>query len=82
VLIPLLLFQEGGRILTLGEFFRHRRLEKGLSLRKLAKLSGVYFSTLSRIERGRNKHPELRTVAAIIQVLDIPHEDVMIFYKK
>ena len=42
------------RINSRAESMRRARMNAGLSLRALEKISGVKFGTISRIEQGRN----------------------------
>lgn len=57
--------------LKLGEKIQAIRVEKGLSLRKLAEGSGVTPAMLSQIENER-VNPSLNTLRAIARMLDIP----------
>jgi transcriptional regulator with XRE-family HTH domain len=53
-----------------GSNVRTIRLEKGLSLKDLAKLSQVSFSMLSKVERGQ-KTPTIRVAIQIANALEI-----------
>jgi transcriptional regulator with XRE-family HTH domain len=57
-------------IAELAALLRQRRLKDGLSLRELSALTGVPFSTLSRVESG--KIPDLATFRNIVGWLGIP----------
>jgi len=57
-------------IAELAALLRQRRLKDGLSLRELSALTGVPFSTLSRVESG--KVPDLATFRNIVGWLGIP----------
>jgi transcriptional regulator with XRE-family HTH domain len=59
-------------ITELAAMLRQRRLRDGLSLRELSALTGVPFSTLSRVESGRV--PDLATFRNIVGWLGIPVE--------
>lgn len=52
-----------------GSDLKKRRIEAGLSQRRLAQLADVAPHTLSRIEAGRNS-PTLRTIGRIIRALE------------
>ena len=49
---------------------RQLRERKGVSLRELARLSGVGAATLSRIESGEG-NPRLTTLVRLAEVLDV-----------
>jgi transcriptional regulator with XRE-family HTH domain len=53
----------GGRV-------RKLRVERGLSLRKLAKLTGIAYSNLSKFENGAHD-PKLSTIARIAEALGV-----------
>ena len=59
-------------IAELAAVLRQRRKKDGLSLRELSALTGVPFSTLSRVESG--KVPDLATFRNIVGWLGIPVE--------
>lgn len=52
-------------------FIEKVRLEKGLSLSELARMSGVAKSHISNIESGE-KYPTLPTLCKIAKALDVP----------
>ncbi|MDL4838936.1 helix-turn-helix domain-containing protein [Aquibacillus rhizosphaerae] len=54
----------------LGERLKNERKRKGLSLTKLASMSGISKSYLSYIERGLQKNPSLDVLAKIAVSLD------------
>jgi len=54
----------------LGERLREARVERGLSLRELARRLEVSPSLLSQIETGKT-HPSVRTLYAIVDALDV-----------
>ena len=54
---------------------RQLRERKGVSLRKLARLSGVGAATLSRIESGE-ANPRLSTLLQLADVLDVSVTDL------
>lgn len=60
----------------LGSLVARRRKELGLSLAKLAKLSGHPVSSLHGIENGENQNPRFEIIIDICQVLDISLEEM------
>lgn len=70
---------------TFGEIIKERREELGLSLRSVAKKLGMLAMYLSDIERGNRTPPIGNNVkedymSKIIKVLQIPNDQVDIFY--
>jgi len=63
--------------LDLGELVKKKRLEKGLSLRQLSKISGVSLGRLGDIERGDTKNPKLKTLQKIAEALEIPSDQII-----
>ncbi|WP_139490095.1 helix-turn-helix domain-containing protein [Brevibacillus dissolubilis] len=64
---------------SLVKFYREK---KGMSLSQLSKVadSRVSYSTLSRIEKGLTKHPDLETFEYLIEQLNIPQEEAYALY--
>ena len=60
---------------TLGGNLRRARLERGLSLRALARQLDVSPSLVSQIETGRNQ-PSVRTLYAMVSKLGVSLDDV------
>ncbi len=60
----------------LGTLVRHRREEKGLSLRAVGVVAGISFVNVRDIERGRIQHPTRDTLAGLAEALDIPIADL------
>jgi transcriptional regulator with XRE-family HTH domain len=60
----------------LGQFLRHHRKEHGLTVRDLAKNSGVDRTAIVRIENGSVAAPRPDTLRALAQALAIPLADV------
>lgn len=56
---------------TLGELVRKLREEAGLSTRKLAELSGVNQSNISRLELGRAPRSTMSSLTRIAEALDV-----------
>jgi XRE family transcriptional regulator, master regulator for biofilm formation len=54
-----------------GTVIREIREDKGISLNKLSKLSGVSKSYISFIERGKQTNPSISVIERIAEALDI-----------
>lgn len=61
----------------IGEFVRAERRKKGLSQRKLALLSGVSNSEISRIEAGQRKKPSPGVLRALAGPLGVSYEALL-----
>lgn len=57
--------------MRLNDLVRTRRIELGLSQMELAIKSGLYQRTISEVERGLSRHPNLRTLQALAEALDL-----------
>ena len=44
---------------NIGDYIAKARIDKGYSMRKLARLSGLDNATISKIESGKIKNPKL-----------------------
>lgn len=62
---------------VLSKFIIQKRKEKGYSQRKLAAISGLSNTTISRIENGEIDNPEIETLIKIAETLKID-KDVLI----
>lgn len=60
-----------------GEFVRRKRLEKCLSQRQLAALSGISNSEISRIEAGGRQNPSPAVLRLLSAALDTPYEEML-----
>ena len=60
-----------------GQFIRNLRLEKNISQRELAHLSGLNHSEISRIEGGSRPSPSPDRLAKLAPHLGVAHEDLM-----
>lgn len=65
---------------TLGEYIRNKRLEMGISLSELSRRTGVSKGVLSKIEVGDTKHPLLRTIKTIGEVVYMPKDEIIDIY--
>ncbi|BFH12497.1 helix-turn-helix transcriptional regulator [Paenibacillus melissococcoides] len=63
-----------------GELIYEYRKKARYTLRQLSALSGIPKGTISKIERGETKRPELATVLALTSPLSIPYADVVSHY--
>lgn len=54
---------------TIGELLRQKREEAGLSIRRLAELSGVNQANISRLERGEASRPMLSSLTRLAEAL-------------
>jgi len=61
----------------IGDVFKQRRLEKGLSVREVAEKAGVSDTEVFRIEAGRRKNPSAAILVSIGKVLGIANDDVL-----
>ncbi len=59
-----------------GQFIAQKRKEMGLSLAKLAKLSGHPVSSLHGIENGDNQNPRFEIIIDICQVLNVSLDEM------
>ncbi len=62
-------------------FIYEKRTEKNLSLRELAAMSGVSRTHINEIENG-NRHPTVKTLCEIAEVLDVPVTDLFHYDKR
>lgn len=62
---------EKNKFSDFGEFFRHKRLSKGLSLRKFCREYGFDPGNISRMERGKSKPPRGKALEKYAPALSI-----------
>lgn len=60
-----------------GRDIKARRIEMGLSINELSRLSGVDRTTISKIENGERKNPLISTLNKLFEVLDMNIFDVI-----
>lgn len=53
------------------------RAEKGYSLEKVARLSGLSLNTVVKIKSGVNKNPTIETLTKIAKALDVKIDDLL-----
>jgi len=61
-----------------GDLIHTARAEKNLSLRRLASLSGVDYSRLSRIEQGTRPAPDLAGIRSLADALDLDVGELLV----
>lgn len=62
---------------NIGDYLAKARIDKGYSMRKLARLSGLDNATISKIESGKIKNPKLSLIKTLCRYLDIAYEDCL-----
>lgn len=62
---------------SFGKYLAELRIEKSLSQRKLAKLSGLTNSTISRLEADI-VNPDLMTIRKLSEALEIDSTDILV----
>lgn len=65
---------------TIGEVIKKYREQAGLTISKLAELSGISKGAISKIERGETERPEFNTIKPIAKVLDMPKQELIEHY--
>lgn len=63
--------------ITIGEYIKRIRLEKGLTSRKLAEKSSVSQPYISQLETGKNTNPSIEIIVKIAEALDIDPIDLL-----
>lgn len=61
----------------LGEYLRHHRQRLGYSLRQAAKLVGIDFTYLGKLEQGLYRHPNPEHLQALARVLEVDPEELL-----
>lgn len=67
-------------IKTFGEFVVEKRLEKGISLRKMAELMEVSAPFWSDVEKGRKNPPKLEKLELLANILRLTDEDKTLMF--
>lgn len=62
---------------ALGNFITERRIEKKLSIRKLAELANISHTEIYRLEHGERKHPSPLILKSIAQALEVNFSEIM-----
>lgn len=63
--------------MKLGEYIKQKRLNKHLSQRKLAEMTGVDSSTICRIEKGEVNNFSIGVLLALSKVIDLDMEYIL-----
>lgn len=63
---------------TFNKYLKEKRIEKGLSIRKLAEMTNVSAMYISELERGKRDKPSPEILNRLAKGLDEPHEDFMV----
>lgn len=61
----------------IGARLRRARKNRNLTLVDVEKLSGISISNLSRLETGKTRAPELRTIERIARAIKVPLKDLV-----
>ena len=62
---------------NISEYIKNARIEKGYSIRQLARLSGVDKSTISKIESEKVNNPRLIIIKTLCRYLDISYGECL-----
>ncbi|MCP3775099.1 helix-turn-helix transcriptional regulator [Paenibacillus sp. MZ04-78.2] len=65
---------------TIADFIFQLRKKKNLTYAKLEELTGVRSAVLHKIESGATKHPEYKTVKALVRALPVHYEQIIKAY--
>lgn len=61
-----------------GKYIGNLRLQAGYeTMESLSKASGVWGTTISRIEEGRTKSPSVETLKKLAPFLKVPYENIL-----
>ncbi|MED3762162.1 helix-turn-helix transcriptional regulator [Peribacillus frigoritolerans] len=63
---------------TFNKYLKEKRIEKGISIRKLAEITNVSAMYISELERGKRDKPSPEILNRLAKGLDEPHEDFMV----
>lgn len=63
---------------NLGEYIRRKRLDKDISIRQLAKYTGVSAAYISQIENNYRTNPTPHVLRSFADGLGIPYEDFLL----
>jgi len=61
----------------LAKKIRKLRNKKGLSQERLARLAGVSYNTVVKIESGESKNPTFQTMAGIAKALEVSLDELV-----
>lgn len=63
--------------MSAGEYVRRKRLQRGMSQRQLAAVSGISNSEISRIEAGERSNPSPGVLRLLASALGVPYEEIL-----
>lgn len=63
--------------MSISEYLKEKRIEKNLSIRKLAELSDVSAMYISELERGKREKPSPEVLKKLSEGLGEPYENLM-----
>jgi len=61
----------------LAKRIRELRNKRGMSQEKLARLAGISYNTIVKIESGESKNPTIQTMAGIAKALNVPLDELI-----
>lgn len=61
----------------IAEYIKNARIKKGYSIRKLARLSGIDKSTISKLESGKVNNTKLIIIKTLCRYLDISYGECL-----
>ncbi|MGG0757742.1 helix-turn-helix domain-containing protein [Brevibacillus laterosporus] len=74
--------QQGGKIITtIGDIIRIKRMQTGKTRKDVEKNTKIDQSVIWKIENGKTKNPEYRTVKQIANYLGISFSEILIGYQ-
>ena len=65
---------------SFGEFLQKKRLEKEITLRKMAELIGITAPYLTDIEKDRRNPPEIQKLDKIAEILSLTEEEKAVMF--
>lgn len=63
--------------MTLSEYVRSKRTDRGISRNQLAISAGISHTEVHRIETGERKQPSLKVLCALADALAVPQEEIL-----
>lgn len=63
--------------MSIGDKIQEYRKEKGITQETLAKLAGIPYTTLAKIESGQVKNPTINTLIKIAAALEITLDELI-----
>ena len=75
------LHQNTASMTTLGDYIAHLRVEKGWTMRELARKAGLSLGAIQKIENGSTLAPGIDAIIAIGQALRVPPLKMILAYQ-